>query len=142
MKRPFVTHWPLDITFFCDEDLGTRVFPDALRAEGVNVEILLDNFPSGTPDAEWIPEVARRNWVVLTHNLRIRYNRLERDTVMRSGSRMIAIRVGDARAEMAEIFLASRSRVLTFLEQNNSPFVARMYRNRIAIWLNHDNWNV
>jgi len=106
----------------------------------VNVEILLDNFPSGTPDAEWIPEVARRNWVVLTHDLRIRYNRLERDTVMRSGSRMLVIRGGDARAEMAQIFLASRNRLLAFLAENNAPFIARMYRSRITTWLSHDNW--
>ncbi len=123
-----------------DEDLGTRVFPGALRADGVNVETLLDNFISGTLDAEWIPEVANRYWVVLTHNLRIRYNRLERDTVMGSGTRMIVICSGSTRAEMAEIFLASRDRVLAFLRENDAPFIARLYRSRIEMWLSRDDW--
>ena len=116
------------------------VFPVAVRGAGVNLEILLDNFASGTSDAEWIPEVSSRNWVIITHNLRIRYNRLERDTVMNSGSRMIVICSGNTRAEMAEIFLASRNRILAFLRNYEAPFIARLYRNRIEVWLNRDNW--
>ena len=111
-----------------------------MQANGVNVETLLANFDSGTPDAAWIPQVACRNWVVLTHNLRIRYNRLERDTVMGSGTRMLVVCSGDTRAEMAEIFLASRNRVLAFLRENEAPFIARLYRNRIEMWLSRDNW--
>lgn len=140
MKRRYATRWPPDIVFFSDEDLGTRVFPDTLRGEGVAIETLLGHFASGTPDAEWIPEVSRRSWVILTHDQRIRYNRLERDTVMISGSRMIVICSGKTRAEMAKIFLASLRRVLAFLHQNDAPFIARLYHNRIEMWLSRENW--
>ena len=104
------------------------------------LEILLDNFPSGTPDAEWIPEISRRGWVALTHDRRIRYNRLERDTIMRSGARVIVISSGNTRAEMAGILLEMHEKVLDFLRENEPPFIARLYRNRIAMWLSHDNW--
>ena len=120
--------------------MGTRAFPGTLRDASVNVETLVGNFASGTPDAEWIPQVAQHCWVVLTHDQRIRYNRLERDTVMNSVSRIIVICSGDTRAEMAEIFLASRNRILAFLRQNDAPFIARLYRTRVEVWLNTDNW--
>ncbi len=59
---------------------------------------------------------------------------------MTSGSRMIVICSGDTRAEMAEIFLESRNRILAFLQRNDAPFIARLYRNRIEMWLTQDNW--
>ena len=77
---------------------------------------------------------------MLTHDGRIRYNRLEKNTVMSSGSRIIVIRSGETRAEMAEVFVASVNRVIAFLRENDAPFIARLYRNRIEMWLSKDDW--
>jgi hypothetical protein len=51
-----------------------------LRAAGARVEVHLDHFAGDTPDIEWIPEVARRGWVLITKDQNIRRNPLERAT--------------------------------------------------------------
>ena len=104
------------------------------------MEKLLDHFVSGTPDAEWIPQIAQRGWVTLTHDRRIRYNRRNRDAAMSSGARIIVISSGNARAEMAQIFLNLREQITDFLQQNSAPFIARLYRDRIEMWLSRDDW--
>jgi hypothetical protein len=50
-----------------------------LRAAGAEVEVHLDHFPGDMPDVEWIPEVARRGWVLITKDQNIRRNPLERE---------------------------------------------------------------
>lgn len=48
-----------DPVLFLDECLGTKDVADALRSKGATVEVLLDHFPSGCPDQEWLPAVPR-----------------------------------------------------------------------------------
>ena len=59
---------------------------------------------------------------------------------MESDARMIVIRSGDTREEMAQIFLASCHRVQGFLREHDPPFIARLYRNSIEMWLNRGDW--
>lgn len=66
------------LTFFLDHQIGRYVVADALRAAGALVETHLDHFPGDKPDAEWIPEVGRRGWVLITKDQNIRRNPLER----------------------------------------------------------------
>lgn len=103
-------------TFFSDEDLGTRIFPTSLIEAGVPVEVLTDHFPPGTADVNWIPVVAARRWIALTHDARIRYNSNERDAIMESGLRVIVIRSGSARADMAKAFLDLRDQIYDFVQ--------------------------
>ena len=102
------------------------------------MEILADHFPNGTDDVSWIPVVAQHGWVALTHDLRVRYSNLERDAIMESGLRVIVIRSGTTHAEMAQIFLNLREQISDFLRQNPAPFIARLYRDRIEMWLSQD----
>ena len=118
--------------------MGTRRFAEVILNDAIQLEKLLDHFPSGTPDAEWIPEVSQRGWVALTHDRRIRYNRRNRDAAMNSGARIIVVSSGTTRAEMARIFLGLHDQILRFLHENESPFIARLYRDRIEMWLNLD----
>jgi hypothetical protein len=71
----------LTFVFFTDRDLGTR-FPEILKGAGLSVERHADHFLPDCPDEDWLAEVGKRQWVALTHNLRIRYtpNRLGSDT--------------------------------------------------------------
>jgi hypothetical protein len=77
-----------EYTFFSDEDLGTKIFPVPLRDAGVRVEALTNHFPAGTNDVDWIPVVAQREWVVLTHDRNMRYNTPERNSIMQSRLRV------------------------------------------------------
>jgi hypothetical protein len=49
-----------------------------LRAAGARVEVHIDHFPQDAADADWIPEVGRRGWVLITKDENIRRNPLER----------------------------------------------------------------
>ena len=68
------------LTFFLDHQIGRYQVAKALRAAGAKVEVHLDHFAGDMPDIEWIPEVARRNWVLITKDQNIRRNPLERGT--------------------------------------------------------------
>jgi len=66
------------LTFFLDHQIGRYVVAEALRAASVHVEVHLDHFPGDKPDLEWIPEVGKRDWVLITKDQGIRRNPLER----------------------------------------------------------------
>ncbi|MBM3359659.1 MAG: hypothetical protein FJY54_18315 [Betaproteobacteria bacterium] len=66
------------LTFFLDYQIGRYVVAEALRAAGARVEVHLDHFKQVTPDTEWIPEVGKREWVLITKDQNIRRNPLER----------------------------------------------------------------
>jgi hypothetical protein len=54
------------LTFFLDHQIGRYQVAEMLRAAGAKVEVHLDHFLGDMPDIEWIPEVARRRWVLIT----------------------------------------------------------------------------
>lgn len=70
--------------FFLDRQIGTRTVAAALRAAGATVELHDDHFAQATPDTEWIPLVAQKQWVLITLDKNIRRNPLERDAYARA----------------------------------------------------------
>jgi len=72
------------LTFFLDYQIGRYTVAEALSAAGAKVEVHIDHFEQSAPDVEWIPEVARRNWVLITKDEHIRRNPLERAAYERS----------------------------------------------------------
>ncbi len=66
--------------------------------------------------------------------------REEHDAVVQHGGRVVIIRANGTRAEMAQIFLNLREQIINFLSQNPAPFIARLYRDRIEMWLSRDDW--
>ena len=75
------------LTFFLDHQIGRYVVAELLRAAGATVEVHLDHFNGDAPDTDWIPEVARRNWVLITKDKNIRRNPLERAAYVSAGLR-------------------------------------------------------
>lgn len=73
-----------------DRALGTGAIAEALRRAGSEVEIHDRHFPQDAKDTEWLPEVGRRGWVVLTKDAR------SRGAVRPAGG----IRAGTARLRM------------------------------------------
>jgi hypothetical protein len=56
-------------TFLLDRCLGTVAVPNALRpvlADGERLIVLDDHFAQDAKDAEWIRDVGRRRWVIIT----------------------------------------------------------------------------
>ncbi len=108
-----------------------------------------DHFGPTTRDEEWIPQVAKRGWVALTHDRQIRRRPNEVAAVEASALRLIvlvsklpfpvlAAHVADAR-ELIERFVA---------RNDTGPWIARFYpptpselkskvrpRGRVELWV-------
>src|SRR6266511_4327650 len=81
-KRSGTSHKPLEpITFFIDRSLG-HIAGQMLRDAGAKVEFHDDHFAQDATDADWLPEVGAKGWVVLTKDKRIRFRALEREALM------------------------------------------------------------
>ena len=76
-------------TLFLDENHSANPHLHAALAQaGVRFERHQDHFARGTQDADWIPSVAARGWILLTADARIRSNFLERQAVKNNKLRM------------------------------------------------------
>lgn len=138
--------------FFTDRDLGKQ-FPAILRTAGILVEAHGEHFAPDAPDDEWLPEVGRRGWVVLTHDQRIRYKSNERDAVMSNGVAMFVLIGTIPHPELAHAFVAAHGRVAAFLERHRPPFIAKVYQGppgrapgrllpgRVELWLDKNDWH-
>jgi PIN like domain len=140
-RRSATSSPPPEAVFFSDENLGTEVFPTAIRDAGIPLEVHADRFQQGTPDEEWLKAVAAQGWVLLTLDARLRYNRLERDTIMRHGLAAFVLVGGKTHGEKAETFLRAFSRVLRFLQRHPPPFIAKIYASgKVELWLEEEQW--
>ena len=96
------------LTFFLDYQIGRHVVADALRKAGATVEVHIDHFAQAAPDLEWIPEVGRRGWVLITRDANIRRNPLERSAYERAGVRGFVVTGKDMGGpELAELLVRS-----------------------------------
>ena len=70
------------MTFFFDNDLSHKL-PYVLRILGVNAVHLKSYFGRDAKDREWLPEVGRRGWVVVTKEKRMWTRPAERTLLRR-----------------------------------------------------------
>ena len=112
-------------TFFVDKCLGTHIVPDALRAQGLSVEIKTDHFPQDAKDTEWLPEVGRRGWVILSKDKHLRHNYLEIISILQSQAVAFLLTSGNFTGEeMAGAFLQAMPDIRKMLEKYSPPFIA------------------
>lgn len=105
----------------------------------MDVRAHLEIFRQGAPDEEWLPEVGRRGWVLITLDTRLRYNRLEQQAIREHKVPAFVLVGGKSHEEKADVFLAARARVEKLLEKNRPPFIAKVYAGgRVALWLGFD----
>lgn len=125
-----------EIIFFIDRCLGKKHIATALRNSGIAVEIHDDNFGQNAQDVDWLPEIGRREWVVLTKDARISKNHLERMAVTNAGISMFTLASQNLSGkEMANIFLKSVSKMQEFVRKHPAPFIAKVYRDgRVEMW--------
>ena len=137
----------LDLTLFTDRDLGTRIFPEILRSQGLTVEIHDDFFGDTTPDEEWLAFVGEKGWIALTRNKKIRYNPIERDAVFYAGVPLFVMRGRWRHDDLARGFTENISNIERFLSRHSPPFIAHVYlpskskpNGRVALKLSHQEW--
>lgn len=111
-------------TFYIDRCLGKTV-ARALLAAGAAVQIHDDHFAQNAPDGLWIPDVAKRGWVILTKDKNIRRRAGEREAVVNAEARIITLTSGNMRgADMAALFVAHLDEMEVLAATQSPPFVA------------------
>lgn len=129
---------PQTITFFIDRCLGTKRIAEALRRAGITVEVHSDHFDPAAPDVDWLPEVGKRGWVVLTKDANIGKRNLEKIAVTRAGIKMFTLASQNLSGDdMIAAFQKAIVPMQEFVRKNPAPFIAKIYRDgRIDIWKN------
>ena len=83
-------------------------------------------------DEVWIPETARRGWLVVTRDRAIQDNRAEIAAVRDHGARMVTLAGGEAQTtwQQLEIVMSQWRRIEQLLEQPG-PFIYSATRTRL-----------
>lgn len=122
------------VVFFLDRSVGKHSIAGVLRERGAKVEVHDDHFERDTEDAEWIVEVSRRGWAILTKDRRIRYRPLERRAVLQAKARVFALSGGNLTGpEMAGLFARHLKRMEGIVAGVEPPFVAKVTRGAIHV---------
>ena len=115
--------------FFLDRNLGVNIFPAILRAEGITVHLHQDHFPQAAADVDWMPEVARRGWPILSPDIRISRDQLEVEAIMTSGAAVFCLAGGHLTSqEKARNVLRCLPQITSVLERTPRPFIAKVYQ--------------
>lgn len=127
------------LIFFLDRNLGKYTIAEALRGAGARVEVHEDHFPRNAQDEEWLREVARRGWIILTKDKRIRYRSNERTALMQANGRaFVIVARGDILAPIvADILVRALPAISRFVTRHAPPFIARVTRSSTVSLLVH-----
>ena len=124
--------------FYIDRALGKKYVADALRNAGAKVEIHDDHFSPDAPDTEWLPEVSRRGWLILTKDNAISRNILEQIAIASSDAKVFVLALGNITGEeMANAFTQALEKMENVAQSNQPPFIAKVYKQgMVKIWQN------
>ena len=119
---------PHEYVFFTDRDLGKQ-FPEILLNAGIHVERHCDHFADDAKDEDWLREISKRGWLVLTHDQRMRYRPNEIAAIREFKIGLFVI-IGKAPfAELARNFVNTLPQIVKFVDEHPRPFVAKVYRS-------------
>lgn len=117
------------VTFFIDRCLGKKIIVETLRSADISIEIHDEHFSKNAPDIDWIPEVGKRGWMILTKDANIGKNQLERLTVADAKVGMFVLASQNlSGTDMAAIFLKAMPEMNKFIHNNTIPFIAKVYQ--------------
>jgi predicted nuclease of predicted toxin-antitoxin system len=107
---------------FVDRSLGKGV-GRVLQAAGASVAWHDDHFAQTTADADWIPEVSRRGWMILTKDKNIRRPHGEREDLLLAAARVLCLTSGNlSGAAMAQLFVDNLTAIESAANEP-APFV-------------------
>jgi predicted nuclease of predicted toxin-antitoxin system len=125
-----VSKQKVSITFFIDHCVSQKIVPEVMRSAGALVEAHIDHFPINALDTEWLPEVSRREWVVITKDWGLSSNLLEQKAIASANARVFVLASGNYTGEqMAAILVSALDRLQKFVRGNQAPFIARIASN-------------
>ncbi len=94
------------------------------------------NFAPDAPDSQWIEEVGRRGWIVLSKDEKIRYRLPERRAIAQAAVRaFLLVPKGLTGPENGRILAYAVRRMTNFASGNKPPFIAKVFRNAaVKMW--------
>jgi hypothetical protein len=120
---------PEPLVFFIDRSLGRKIVAQALRDIGEIVEIHDDHFLPDAKDEDWLLEVGKRGWIVLTKDDRVRYRVTERTAIVSAKVRAFVLTSTQLQGtEMAAAFVKALPRIIRLVANHAPPFIARVSR--------------
>lgn len=124
--------------FFIDRCLGRKQIAEALRNLGITAEVHDDHFPKEALDTEWLPEVGKRGWIVLTKDDMIAKRNLEKLAVVNAKIKMFVLSAKQLSGnEMANVFTKAVLAMQNFAISYPAPFIAKVHRNGDVVeWKN------
>jgi hypothetical protein len=113
--------------------------PETLSKAGLCVEPHRKHFADDAPDTEWLPEVGRRGWIVLTKDYRIRHNPLEQQAVLLSGVKTFVLTSGEMTGpEMAVLLLKQIPKIERLARGAKGALIARVTRTEVTVVVNDE----
>lgn len=126
---------PEKAVFVIDENLGGVQVRDALRKAGASVKLVKEEFGEGSQDVDWLPEVGRRRWIVLTKDKRIRRRAVERAAFVAARVRGFFLTArGLSGPEVAELFRNALPHMERIIQRYEAPFIAIVRRAGIEMY--------
>ncbi len=125
------------IVFFIDRSLNSPILVKALREISAQVKPHSEIYKPRTPDVKWIREVSERRWVILKKDKQIRWNVLERTTLLRANARAFVLNDGEITVEeYTAIIIKALPDIIYTAKNCESPFLAKIYRDSsVKIWI-------
>ena len=122
-----MTRLPEPLTLFVDRSLGGKKVAAALRAAGVAVEVHDDHYPNNKPDAEWLDDVGRKGWVVLTKDERLQHRPAEFVALFEGGTAVFVLTTSDLTGDaMAKVWVSAIPAMRALVADTDIPFIARV----------------
>jgi predicted nuclease of predicted toxin-antitoxin system len=111
-------------TLFIDRDAWSHKLDQALREAGIAIVAHREHFADDKPDPEWLAEVGRQGWAVLTRDQRIRHRPNELRAVREARLHVFALTSGNlTAAATAEIVIAAWPAMARAVAHNDPPML-------------------
>jgi hypothetical protein len=93
-------------------------------AAGCRTEIFLDFFPIATHDVNWLPQIGRWGWILLTKDRNIPNNETERNAILNAGVRAFVIQDHRlSRKDVIELLKFHIPRMMNAIAAWKAPFI-------------------
>jgi hypothetical protein len=107
---------------FVDRSLASKRLPAMLERMGFEVELHNRYFVPDAEDDIWIPEVAARQWVILTADKRLSVEPLNKEAVRSSNAQVLLVSDGKSLPEQwAACLIVGRLKIEQLLDRNPGP---------------------
>ncbi|MBX3294886.1 MAG: hypothetical protein KF762_04180 [Acidobacteria bacterium] len=128
-----------ETVFFVDRSSGRYELSDGLRELGLNVERHDDHFAPDTIDPDWIAACAKKNWIIISSDLNIKRNLLERLAILNSNLGAFFFTSAQITSEeQIKLFQKAIPKIARILVTQPRPFIARINKQgEVELWLNH-----